>query len=92
MKSAYELAMEKLERSSGPTRKLTDEQKTRIAENDTLFEARIAQVRLRYDADIQQAPSLEVLNDLKNAMSEELRELNEQRDSKRSEIWDEHES
>ena len=27
MKSAYELAMERLEKASGPTRKLTDEQK-----------------------------------------------------------------
>lgn len=42
MKSAYELAMERLEKSE-PEIKLTDEQKTRLAEIDDEFKAKIAE-------------------------------------------------
>ena len=42
MKSAYELAMEKLEKSS-PQPKLTDEQRKQIAEIEEKFKARIAE-------------------------------------------------
>ncbi len=41
MKSAYELAMEPLEKKE-PTKKLTDKQKTRIAEINSLYGSRIA--------------------------------------------------
>ena len=44
MKSAYELAMERLGKSSGP--KLTDKQKTRLAELDRVYAAKIAQIEL----------------------------------------------
>ena len=36
MKSAYELAMERLEKESGPSKKLTDEQKASIADIEEL--------------------------------------------------------
>jgi hypothetical protein len=42
MKSAYELAMERLEQQS-PTHKLTDQQKAEIAEIDATFKAKIAE-------------------------------------------------
>ena len=42
MKSAYELAMEKLEKSS-PQPKLTDQQRELIAEIDSKFKAKIAE-------------------------------------------------
>jgi len=45
MKSAYELAMEKLEQSS-PQPKLTDEQRQVIAEIDGKFKANIAEKEL----------------------------------------------
>ena len=44
IKSAYELAMERLGKSSAP--KLTDEQKKKLAELDRLYTAKIAQVEL----------------------------------------------
>lgn len=42
MKSAYEIAMEKLEQSA-PTRKLSTDQLTRIHELDNTYKARIAE-------------------------------------------------
>jgi hypothetical protein len=42
MKSAYELAMERLEQQA-PTVKLTEQQKTEIAEVDATFKAKIAE-------------------------------------------------
>lgn len=42
MKSAYELAMERLEKNA-PTKKLTDKQKATIAEINSLYGSRIAE-------------------------------------------------
>ena len=42
MKSAYEIAMERLDKSS-PAPKLTDEQKARIAEINSLYGSKIAE-------------------------------------------------
>jgi hypothetical protein len=42
MKSAYELAMERLEKKE-PTKKLTESQKSRIAEINSLYGSRIAE-------------------------------------------------
>lgn len=42
MKSAYELAMERLEKSS-PTQKLTEKQKAEIAEIDSQTKAKVAE-------------------------------------------------
>jgi hypothetical protein len=42
MKSAYELAMERLEKKE-PTKKLTDSQKERIAEINSLYGSKIAE-------------------------------------------------
>ena len=46
MKSAYELAMERLNRQS-PTLKLSSNQKKRLAEVDTLFAAKIAEKEIQ---------------------------------------------
>ena len=45
MKSAYELAMERLNQGEAPV-KLTDEQKARIAEIDRIYKAKIAERKL----------------------------------------------
>jgi len=42
MKSAYELAMERLEKKE-PTKKLSDQQKARIAEINSLYASKIAE-------------------------------------------------
>ena len=46
MKSAYELAME---RSSGPSVKLTDEQKAAIAEIESKMKAKVAETEIMFD-------------------------------------------
>ena len=45
MKSAYELAMERLERQA-PTRQLSEEQKSAIAEIESTYRARLAEREL----------------------------------------------
>ena len=54
MKSAYELAMERLEKSA-PTVKLTAEQKAQIAEIDSQYKARIAEKELFLKGKIREA-------------------------------------
>ncbi len=54
MKSAYELAMERLEKSA-PTITLTEEQKAQIAEIDSLYKARIAEKELFLKGKIEEA-------------------------------------
>ncbi|MDF7826066.1 hypothetical protein P4B35_18695 [Pontiellaceae bacterium B12227] len=46
MKSAYELAME---RSSGPSIKLTDEQKAALADIDSKMKAKVAETEIMFD-------------------------------------------
>lgn len=43
MKSAYELAMERLNKEAPPPAKLTDEQKKQLAELDSICSAKIAE-------------------------------------------------
>ena len=54
MKSAYELAMERLEKSA-PSVALNDEQKAQIAEIDSTFRARIAAKELFLKDEIRKA-------------------------------------
>ena len=54
MKSAYELAMERLQKAS-PTVTLTDDQKKQIAEIDSSFRAKIAEREVFLKDQIQKA-------------------------------------
>jgi len=54
MKSAYELAMERLEKSA-PTQKISDEQKRAIAEIDSQFKAKTAERELFLTGQIKAA-------------------------------------
>lgn len=54
MKSAYELAMERLNKSS-PSVKLTDEQKKELAELESLYGAKIAQREIFLKGEIAKA-------------------------------------
>ena len=48
LKSSYELAMERLGKSLGPERKLTSEQKKRLAEIDAIYKAKVAETELAF--------------------------------------------
>jgi hypothetical protein len=54
MKSAYELAMERLTKAS-PTTKVTDEQKKQLAELDSKYAAKVAEREIALNAAINQA-------------------------------------
>jgi hypothetical protein len=88
MKSAYEIAMEKLEKESGPTRKLTDEQRARIAEIEKRFEAQAAEQRLAYQGKMGTATSYEELEQLKKELAESIAALEAKRDREKDEVWE----
>ena len=77
MKSAYELAMERLEKTS-PTAKLTAAQKREIAEIESTFKARIAERELflrEQIAKAQTAAKFEEIEPLEKQLSSEIRRL-----------------
>ncbi len=88
MKSAYELAMERLEKASGPTKKLTDEQKARIAEIEKKYEAKIAEQNLAYESQLAGAGSPEEVDKLRRELAERLTSLEAERDKRKDAIWE----
>jgi hypothetical protein len=89
MKSAYEIAMAKLEKESGPIRKLTEEQKVRSGEIDKIYDAKIAQVHLKYDDKLSGAvppPQAELILQEK---SREIQEIETKREQEKDALWDE---
>ena len=89
MKSAYEIAMEKMERSSGPAKKLSDAQKQRVAEIEKVCKAKIASVKLDYEPKIASTVDAKEFDDLKGGMARELRALEEKRVSETDALWEE---
>lgn len=79
MKSAYELAMERLEKAA-PTVPLSREQKEQIAEIDSSFRARMAERELFLKGEIREAQSaghFEEAETLERQLAAEIRRLRE---------------
>lgn len=87
MKSAYEIAMERLEAESGPSKKLNEEQKARIAEIDRKYDALIAEEKLTFDTKSPTVPP-EEHEALHARMAEAVASLEEKRERQKQEIWD----
>ncbi|HOZ48639.1 MAG TPA: hypothetical protein PLO37_15995 [Candidatus Hydrogenedentes bacterium] len=87
MKTAYELALERLEKASGPVKGLSNDQKRRIAEFDREYEARIAAVRLSYDQQMAAAKSADEWNALHAELAKEVASLEARREQAKDEIW-----
>ena len=88
MKSAYELAMERLEKSA-PTVALTDEQKAQIAEIDSTYKARIAEKELFLKDEIRKARSggsFDEAESLEKQLATEIRRLNEDCEEKKEKL------
>ena len=88
MKSAYELAMERLEKSA-PTVTLTPEQKEQIADIDSTYKARIAEKELFLRDEIrkaQSAGSLEETGALEKQLATEIRRLQEDCEEKKEKL------
>ena len=88
MKSAYELAMERLEKAA-PTVQLTDVQKAQIAEIDSTYKARIAEKELFLQGKIKEAGlsgTFEEIEKLERQLATELRRLHEDCEEKKEKL------
>lgn len=87
MKTAYELALERLEAENGPTRTLSDEEKAALAEIDKKYDAEAARIRLDYDSKVSTADSHDGVQTLKEEMAGELARIEERREREKDAIW-----
>ena len=88
MKSAYELAMERLEKSA-PTVSLSDEQKAQIAEIDSTYRAKIAEKELFLKDQIRTARSggsTDEAESLEKQLVVEVRRLQEDCEEKKEKL------
>jgi len=88
MKSAYELAMERLEAAS-PGVELTPDQKARIAEVETKCKADIAAKELMLRGEIAKAEAAGQFDEvakLQRQLSDEIRRLEEKRDREKEAV------
>jgi len=85
MKSAYELAMERLEAQS-PTRPLTEARRAEIAEIDSKYRARIAERRVFLDGEIAKASSPVEAEELRRQLSAEIRRLEAEAEEQKEKV------
>ena len=88
MKSAYELAMERLEKAS-PSLSLTEDQKKEIAEVDSVYRAKIAEQELFLKNQIrnaQTAGKLEEVESLEKQLASEIRRLQNECETKKEKL------
>jgi hypothetical protein len=87
MKTAYELAMERLEAASGPTRKLSEDEKAALAEIDSKYDAQIAALRFDFEARIAAATTHEAYFALKEEMARDISAAEDRRAQAKDAIW-----
>jgi hypothetical protein len=89
-KSAFELAMERLRRKDQEEgieeRPLTDDQRARIAETRSLYQARIAELEILAGSDRAKATTHEELDAIEERYRSERERLGQERDRKIEEI------
>ena len=88
MKSAYELAMERLQKTS-PSLSLTDEQKKELAELDSKYQAKIAEKELFLNDQIRKAQTAGKVDDiepLQKQLVSEVRRLQEECEAKKEKL------
>jgi hypothetical protein len=88
MKSAYELAMERLQKEA-PSVPLTEEQRNEISEIESLYKSKIAEKELLLKDQIQKelaAGRFDEVESLKQQLSSELRRLSEEREEKKETV------
>ncbi|HEX5492373.1 MAG TPA: hypothetical protein VFX07_14010 [Candidatus Udaeobacter sp.] len=88
MKSAYELAMERLQKGS-PSTSLTDEQKKELAEVDSKYQAKIAEKELFLKDQIRKAQTegkADDIDSLQNQLVSEVRRLRDECEAKKEKL------
>jgi hypothetical protein len=88
MKSAYELAMERLQKAS-PSLSLTEEQKKELAELDSKYQAKIAEKELFLKDQIRKAQTegkVDDIDSLQRQLVSEIRRLQEECEAKKEKL------
>lgn len=85
MKSAYELAMERLDKQS-PTRALSQETKERLADTDSLYRSKIAQRQIFLEEQIKKAQGSSDEYDLRRQLALETARLQEECEDQKNRI------
>ncbi len=88
MKSAYELAMERLQKTS-PSFSLTEEQKKELAEVDSIYRAKIAEKELFLKEQIREAQiegKTEDVELLQKQLTSEVRQLQEECEARKEKL------
>jgi len=88
MKSAYELAMERLKKAS-PSIALTEDQKKELADVDSLYRAKIAEQELflkNQIRNVQTAGKLEEVESLEKQLASEIRRLQNECEAKKEKL------
>ncbi len=88
MKSAYELAMERLEKKD-PTKKLTTAQKTRIAEINSLYGSKIAEKETFLQGEIVKETAkgdLAAVAQIQDQLAREVRRLHSEWEEKKASV------
>jgi len=88
MKSAYELAMERLEKAS-PSVSLTDNQRKEIAEIDSIYRAKIAEKEVFLKDQIRKAQNAEKFDEvesLEKQLVAEIRRFQEDSEKKKEKL------
>ena len=88
MKSAYELAMERLQKAS-PSLSLSDEQKNELAEVDSKYRAKIAEKELFLREQIRKAQAerkLEEIESLQKQLASEIQRLRDECETKKGKL------
>ena len=88
MKSAFELAMERLEKES-PTQELTDEQKAKLAELSRVYEAKIADREVFLNGEMEKAEAageFEQIEQLNKQLASERKVLEAELEVKKNEL------
>ena len=88
MKSAYELAMERLQKQS-PSSQLTEDQKSQIAELDSVYKAKKAERELFLRGEIAKAQGkgdLMEADELQQQLARDLRRLDDELESKKEKV------
>jgi hypothetical protein len=88
MKSAYELAMERLEKKE-PTKKLTDKQKDRIAEINSIYGAKIAERETFLQgelAKVRMQGDMTAMAQIQDQLSREVRRLHVEWEEKKAKV------
>lgn len=88
MKSAYELAMERLSKSS-PTVKLTDAQKKELAELDSLYASKVAEREIFLKAELakaQEKGDWEATEQIEKQLVSEKKSINAELEEKKEKV------